>query len=190
VGQRDGSPVEVFEVAAAEVHPTVSVPDWARRAVGWRVMKARHFGGLEVPLHAAELKPTKAQVEAIGAVFRTANFHRIAAVASKRTRMGAAIRSVYEGVGTMLLRNLAALLSRMTCSGVTTVFESSEKGDRLARAFFPLVRANGQEGELPLRWGSMKKATGEPGLEVADFIMHVPRRLVPLGRGNPRPAGG
>ena len=152
----------------------IRAEDYRQLVAGpWRVMKFRHFGGLEVPLHAAALRPTSTQVQAIGEVFRTAQFHRLAAVASTSTRIGAAIASVYQGVGTMLLRNLAALLNRIQCSGVTTVFEASERGDRLAKAFFPLVRANNGAGELPLRWGSMSKAAGEPGLEVADFIMHA-----------------
>jgi hypothetical protein len=44
--------------------------------------------------------------------------------------------------------------------------------------FFPLVHANGQGGELPLRWGFMKKAAGEPGLEVAERIRQRHARLV------------
>ncbi|HWL85178.1 MAG TPA: DUF3800 domain-containing protein [Polyangiaceae bacterium] len=103
----------------------------------WRVMKARHFGGLEVPLHAAALKFTQGQAEAIGELFRTGRFYRVAAVASKATKLGSAFRSIYEGVGAMMLRNLAGVLNRVACSGVTTVFESSERGGCQAKRSSP-----------------------------------------------------
>jgi hypothetical protein len=46
-------------------------------------MKVRHFGGLDVPLHAAELNPTTTQVEAVGEFFRVGRFQRLAGVATK-----------------------------------------------------------------------------------------------------------
>jgi hypothetical protein len=142
----------------------------------WRQMKFLHFGGLDVPLHAAGLAPSKTsreQMEGIAEFFKTGRFYRVAAVVKKSTRVGTGIDSMYQAAGMMLLRHLAAILNRAACTGVTTVLESSERGDRLAQAFFPAVRAHTATAELPLRWGTMTKAMGEPGLEVADFIMQA-----------------
>jgi hypothetical protein len=143
-------------------------------------MKAHHFGGLEARLHAAELRPTPEQVSAIAKFFTDGRFFRVAAVVKKSSRIGSGVASIYQAAGTMLLRNLAAVLNRAQCTGVTTVFESSERGDRLAKEFFPAARARSGEKEIPLRWGTMAKTAGEPGLEVADFIMHAAGNQVRL----------
>jgi len=152
----------------------VRAEDYVERVGGpWRTMKRRHFGGFDAPMHATELRPTPEQLGAMAEFFSTGTFFRVAAVVKKSTRIGAGIGSVYQAAGTMLLRNLAAVLRRADCSGVTTVFESSDRGDRLAKRFFPAARAHAEGKEIPLRWRTMVKAAGEPGLEVADFVMHA-----------------
>jgi hypothetical protein len=68
----------------------------------WRVMKARHFGGLDVRLHAAELLPTAEQLEAIAEFFSKGRFFRVAAILKKSSRIGAGVASVYQAAGMML----------------------------------------------------------------------------------------
>jgi hypothetical protein len=152
----------------------VMARDYARLVAGpWRTMKLKEFGSFETSMHAAEGNFTATQIAAIAQVFKKGEFYRVVAICAKSSRIGSGFESLYEATALMLLRNLAALLSRMACSGVTTVFEHSHRGDKLAQRLFPLVRASSQDRAIPLRWGSMKKAAGETGLEVADFIMHA-----------------
>lgn len=152
----------------------VRTVDYLETVAGpWRKMMALQFGGFGVRMHAAELSPSKEQLAALNDFFTTGRFFRIAAVVKKSTQIGPGVASTYEAAGTMLLRSLAAVLNRVACTGVTTVFEASDRGDRLAQTFFPAARAHAGPNEIPLRWGSQTKAAGEPGLEVADFIMHA-----------------
>jgi hypothetical protein len=152
----------------------IRASDYRPSMVGpWCEMKLRHFGGLRAHLHAADLKnPTSDQLEALSSFFRERTFYRIAAVVKKTTTIEG-IESVYEATAIMLLNHLAALLSHVPATGVSTVFELSERTDPLSRAFFPAARARAGTKNLPLRWGAIPKAAGEPGLEIADFVMHA-----------------
>ena len=50
----------------------------------WRAMKAAHFGGEDVPLHANELRhPTTEQLDALSKFFREQQFARLAVTMSK-----------------------------------------------------------------------------------------------------------
>ena len=50
----------------------------------WRAMKAAHFGGEDVPLHADELRnPTTEQLDALSKFFREQQFARLAVTMSK-----------------------------------------------------------------------------------------------------------
>jgi len=159
-------------IRAADYRPLLTAP--------WCGMKYHQFGGLRAPMHASELKPSREQLGALSTFFSDGKFFRIAAVVTKSTQIEG-FNSVYEAAASMLLRNLAAVLSRTRCTGVSTVFEHSTRGDRLARAFFPQTRARLGAKPLPLTWGAIPKAAGEPGLEVADFVMHAAGTQV---RGN------
>lgn len=140
----------------------------------WRVLKMRHFGGLNVPLHASDLgKPTDEQIAALATFFRDTEFYRLAGVMDVTTRLDSDGFSKYDVVAGMLARNLAIIVERARPTGISVIFESSRRGDRLAKAFFGRLRLDSGGSALPATWGSMTKQRGEPGLEVADFIIHT-----------------
>ena len=155
-------------VRAEDYHEIIAGP--------WSLMKMHHFGGLRARLHAAELRdPTAEQLAALASFFKEGRFHRVAAIVKKSTKLGAGVASVCEAAATMLMRNLGAVVNRVPSTGVTTVFESSERGDAFAKAFFPTVGAQAGPKPFPLRWAIAPKSTGQSGagLEVADFIVQA-----------------
>lgn len=67
-------------IVAAQMENVIRAP--------WRALKAQHFGGADVPLHAADLKnPSKEQLEALSAFFQTQRFGRFAAIVTSATKL-------------------------------------------------------------------------------------------------------
>jgi hypothetical protein len=57
-------------IMAGAIEPVLKQP--------WRTMKAEHFGGPDVPLHASELRnPTQSQLDALNRFFRQQEFCRL-----------------------------------------------------------------------------------------------------------------
>jgi len=164
-----------------------------RVAEPWWSMKASAFGGRDQPLHAVEVERavTPVQIQALKAFFETAAFFRLAAVLSDSTRVTGVI-NLYEAAAGALLRCVGCVLEREPAARVVLVFESSQRGDPLAKAFFPLAEvtrfANECGESIPIFCARMTKADREPGLEVADFIAHTSGAQVRRDRqpGQPR----
>jgi hypothetical protein len=151
----------------------------------WRQMKAKHFGGPDVPLHAAELRtPTVAQLSALAAFFNDRTFARFAVTMSATTKIhdGSAPYDIAAG----LLRNrFQDLLSRLSpvAQEVAFLHESSSRCDKLVERHFGgnVVQIEGRL--VPVHKGLVHKSVGLPALEVADFIMHAAgRRALHLHR--------
>jgi hypothetical protein len=65
---------------AAAIDPVLRQP--------WREMKARHFGGADTSLHAADLRsPTDDQVKALGEFFESQEFGRFAITMTDKTEL-------------------------------------------------------------------------------------------------------
>jgi hypothetical protein len=71
----------------------------------WRAMKAAHFGGEDVPLHANELRnPTTEQLDALSKFFRERQFARFAVTMSKSAVLPAGKTSLEIITGSMMNR--------------------------------------------------------------------------------------
>jgi hypothetical protein len=135
-------------------------------------MKAQHFGGADVPLHASDLRsPTEKQLEALGAFFRNQNFGRFAV-----TITPSALPSGTEPMQVMpgLVRcRWEALAGRFVPLPVEVAFihEASDRGDALLERYFgeSVVIIDGRR--LPTHHCIMPK--GDEALEVADFIIQA-----------------
>lgn len=153
-------------VRAEDYHNIIAAP--------WRVMKLHHFGGLNAPIHASELREIEPeQIQALADFFKAGAFYRLAALMDLSTNLGSQKFSNYEVVAGMLARNISVLVTRANPSSVSVVFESSERGDRLAKAFFARVQLHAGDAPIQARWGSLAKDRREPGLEVADVVIHT-----------------
>jgi len=139
----------------------------------WRDMKARHFGGADVPLHASDLRsPTSTQIDALSAFFEQQPFGRFAVTMTAKTRLPDGVKPIQLMPGA--LRNRwEQLTSRFVPLPVEVAFmhEASARGDKLLERYFgpSIVTIDGKQ--VPVHHGIMSK--GDEALEVADFIVHT-----------------
>lgn len=148
-----------------------------RLASPWRDLKRKHFGGADVPMHAAESWTlTDAQKSEIGGFFRAGSFFRIAGVLSDKTALCDGVKP-YPIATVTLLKRITEVANRIRFSRVALIFEEAQRTNRLVLRHFPGYR-------LQREWDSvttpialdgffMPKTSREPGLEVADFLMHA-----------------
>lgn len=144
----------------------------------WKDMKRQHFGGPEVPLHANELRlPSPDQLEALGGFFKTDRFTRVVAVASSKTAFPDG-HPPFQPIALSLLKRIELAALRFRLSSIALIVESSSRANSLANQYlgpFDTVRIESGRGtvEAPIHHYFLPKALNEPGLEIADFIMHA-----------------
>jgi hypothetical protein len=151
----------------------------------WRAMKAAHFGGQNVPLHANELrKPTDEQLDALSKLFHEQKFARLAVTMSEAMALPAGKMPFDIMVGAMMNR-YTDLMRRVSPEPNELAFlhEASDRLDQLIEKHFggTVAQINGKM--IPVHKGLIEKSQGLPELEVADFIMHAAgRRAAQLHR--------
>jgi hypothetical protein len=151
----------------------------------WRAMKAAHFGGENIPLHANELRePIDAQLGALSKFFREQQFARLAVTMSKAAVLPSGKTPLDVITGAMMNR-YTDLLGRVSPEPNELAFlhEASDRLDKLIEKHFggAVAQINGKM--IPIHKGLVEKSHGLPELEVADFIMHAAgRRAVQLHR--------
>src|SRR5215831_3973272 len=116
-------------IMAGAIEPVLKQP--------WRAMKAAHFGGPDVPLHASELRhPTQSQLDALNRFFREQEFCRYAEW--KRARVAPdyhiEIAGHYYSAPSRLIREVVE--ARIT----STTVEIFHRGTRVASHAFSVVR--------------------------------------------------
>jgi hypothetical protein len=149
---------------AAAIEPNLRQP--------WRQMKAKHFGGPEVPLHASDLRnPTAEQLDALNRFFATQTFGRFAVTIRKQTEI-AGYKPIQLMPG-LLRRRWQELASRFVPLPTEVAFmhEASMRADHLLQTYFgeSIVTIDGQR--IAVHHGIMPK--GDEALEVADFIVQA-----------------
>jgi hypothetical protein len=141
----------------------------------WRRMKARHFGGEHGPLHAAGLRPTAAQTNAIATFFRRRAFMRFAAFLSRDTTMVSDIERLAV-LAPALMRRIGEVASTVLPrpTALALVFEESQRlASGIQRHFDGLTLSDEVGRPIPAKDCFAPKSATLPGLEVADFVMHA-----------------
>jgi len=111
---------------AAAIEPVLRTP--------WRNMKALHFGGADLPLHASDLRsPTATQLEALGTFFRNQTFGRFA-VTMTRSDLPSDIEPM-RIMPRLVRRRWEELTPRFDPLPVEVAFihEASDRGDVLLK---------------------------------------------------------
>ena len=150
----------------------------------WLALKSNLFDGINAPLHAADLRASKNQMSGLNRFFTTSQFARLAAVITDKTWLSNELQEwehedlIYELATKTFMNRLPPVLDALQPSDVLLVQEASQRTDHLAQRYFPQSSIRGRtEGEhaseLAIRFAFMEKAQGEPGLEVADFVVHT-----------------
>lgn len=149
----------------------------------WCQMKDRYFGGANVPFHANEFRtPTTAQLDALNNFFLSKHFARIAAVASGKSQLPDEY-SAYQLISRVLLVRIEHIASRFSFSRIVLLIESSKRANILAvRHLGPYNKAEveylNHKVQIPIDHYFAPKTMNEPGMEIADFIMHAVGRQV------------
>lgn len=144
----------------------------------WRRMKDQHFVGADSVLHANELRsPTADQLKALSSFFGQRHFARLAAVASGKSLLPNEY-SPYQVVSRAFLARIERIALRFTFTRIALLMESSERANALAeRHVGPYNKADveylGRTVQVPIDHYFVPKAMNEPGIEIADFVMHA-----------------
>jgi hypothetical protein len=141
----------------------------------WKKLKGMHFGGRDIPLHAARLKaPTQTQINALGEFFERQLFGRFATVIKDTSTISPGL-APYQVVATSTMKRFDHFLN--ICSSPPTqvafIFEDSQRGNALAERYFGKLSVKDISSSIPARQAFMPKSANDPGLEVADFIIHA-----------------
>jgi hypothetical protein len=148
----------------------------------WRAMKAAHFGGPDEPLHASGLlraNPSASQLAAIGKFFERGQFYRVAAVMKAATTVDKALGPNYNAVSIALFARMRHVLeriqerTRIEVNRVGILLEDCERTRGLADRYMGNLGFDRDGVQIPIDRGRMEKRYGEPGLEVADFVLHA-----------------
>lgn len=155
--------------------------------VPWREVRKRVTGSADKPLHASSFgqDASKEDIHAVAEFFRGQPFGRFGATVSINTALPEEI-SPLETVSLILKNRILALLRWTRANEVKLIFEASDRADRLVEEAFGDLRITENGTEIPVDCYFMPKASAEPALEVADFIMHAVGRQgrhVLAGRG-------
>jgi hypothetical protein len=71
----------------------------------------------------------------------------------------------------MIEQHIDTVASCIPCDGVAIIVESSRRADPVLRQYFGELRPQGITRSWPVDYRLMPKSSGEPGLEIADFIV-------------------
>jgi hypothetical protein len=138
---------------------------WAQ----WRELRRVINGHPDLPLHAAELPHTPENFAAVRQFFAAPAFLRFAVAATSKTNFAVDMHAM-AAVMVSLKKHIARLVSSLPCSSIALIFESSQRGDPLVRQHFGELGLLEDERPIPTEHCFMPKSSGEPGLEVADFV--------------------
>ena len=154
-------------IMAGAIDPVLKQP--------WRAMKAAHFGGSDVLLHASELRnPTQSQFDALNRFFREQEFCRFGVTITPTCKLPTGV-TAYHAVSRSLRKRWEELTPRFspTPTEVAFIFEASQRGDALVQRYFSDIVVTIAGAQVPIHLGIMPKGAGDEALEVADFIVHT-----------------
>src|SRR6516225_3876027 len=117
-------------IMAGAIEPVLKRP--------WRELKAEHFGGPDVALHASALRnPTQAQLDALNRFFREQEFCRFGVTITPNCQLPTGL-TTYHVVSRSLHKRWENLTPRFrpTPAEVAFIFEASERGDALVQRYF------------------------------------------------------
>lgn len=140
----------------------------------WHEVRRKVRGSADAPLHAASLghPPRPQDIEAVASFFRAQPCARIGAIIPVTARRKNAITAM-RVISETLKRRILDVARWTPFTEMHVVFESSSRADPLIKEAFADFSVEEDGKAIPVECYFMPKAVNDPGLEVADFIMHA-----------------
>lgn len=145
----------------------------------WQRIRRKVFGDVS-SLHANELHPTNQQIAALSRFFDYGAFGRVASIVPASARIAPSLET-YQACSVALGHRISAVANHMHYSSVVLLVEDSERGNVSAEKWLGRISVSrsyngGPAQEVPMQHFFLPKHLNEPGLEVADFIVHTAGR--------------
>jgi len=139
----------------------------------WLKMKRTHFGGTEVALHGFNsYRYSVEQKSGLCQLFKHNNFFRFSHMMSREVELPEGYEP-YNFAAAGLLKCIEKSTQLYSIDSIAIIFEESHRGDKfIPRYFSPYECLKDDGGVVPMEWCLMPKSSIEPGLEVADFVIH------------------
>ena len=141
-------------------------------------MKSEHFGGENAPLHASDLRhPSAQQLAALSEFFKMQEFGRFAVTLTSAAKVPKHLTS-HSVISASIKKRWEELATRMNPmpTEVAFIFEALERTDELIQNYFSPTFVNIAQNAVPVHYGLLNKSSGDPTLEIADFIVHTAGR--------------
>ncbi len=141
----------------------------------WLFLKNKEFNGEMVSLHATDLvkqKPSKHQIDILNKFFSSCAFGRFATVISDKTVLNTKERP-YHIIVASLFQRISVIAANSEFEDIIIIVEETQSSDNLNRDFFGRYKIRKNGIDVPTKTFKMPKKMCEPGLEVADFIIHT-----------------
>ena len=125
-------------------------------------MKAEHFGGPDVALHASALvAPTQPQLDALNRFFREQEFCRFGDTITPNCKLPSGL-TTYHVVSRSLHKRWEELAPRFrpTPAEVAFIFEASERGDALVQRYFSDIVVTIAGSRVPIHLEPISKLLG------------------------------
>lgn len=141
----------------------------------WNLMKESYFSGADVPFHAADLRePSMVQVAALAHFFENYQALRVASVVTDQTVFSQDIIPIQAAALSLQQRILDVLGRQYEFPKLYLIFENNQRIEGEIQKFFLNFHELDREGAtIPVIGSFMPKTAVEPGLEIADTIMHT-----------------
>lgn len=136
----------------------------------WGKVRNTVAGSPDAPLHASTMERKHENFEALSRFFLDPSFIRIGVTTTKDAVHPSSMHPCIPVMG-QLRQEMAIVASVLPCKRVWIFVESSQRADPVVRECFDKLVSVSASLSMPLERIFMPKSSGEPGLEVADFIV-------------------
>lgn len=139
----------------------------------WLFLKNKEFGGEDKSLHATDLQnPLPAQLDILNKFFSSCAFGRFSAVISDKTILNTKV-DLYHLIAITLFKRIEDIAKYTEFEEIVMIFEESDRTKNITADFFSRYKFQKNGLDVPTKKFNMQKSEVEPGLEVADFIIHT-----------------